>query len=132
MVKVINIFLRISAVFLYAMGFIYILRDQIYPDYKLGRIPWWVTISALLILLLPTFALYLIPSARNYKTALKIIIGIILVPAILITSFNSYDCLLSLSRNAYREGFLYIFSFCLGTISITIGYFMLIFQKKSK
>lgn len=132
MKKAISIFIKLSAIYLWCIGVIFILKDAIYPDFKLGPIPWWVVTFLILISVIPAIALFLIPNSEGYKRIYKILFSILLAPPLLIFSVNTYDCLLCIYQDRYREGIFYISSLSLGTAACLLGYFVLILNSLSK
>ena len=128
MEKFITSFKKSSATVLFIMATIFFVNFQITADLKTGPVSWWFTILLIMVVFIPTVTLFMVPNARNYKKYVKIMMGLVLAPALVIVVVNSYDCFLSLTRNSYRESFLYIFSFFLATVTILLGYLKLLIK----
>lgn len=126
--KFISSFIKSSAIFLFIMATIFFVNFHVTADIKTGPVSWWFTILSIIVVFIPSLTLFMIPNARNYKKYVKIIMVLILAPALVVVMVNSYDWFISLTRGSYREGFLYIFSFFLATVTTLLGYLKLLIK----
>ena len=131
MEKIINIFIRLSAIYLFAVGLFFILKHQLYPDFKFGPTSWWFTVICIIGTIIPATSLFVVPSSKGYKRIYKILIGVVLAPPLIIFSVNTYDCLLNLLRDTYREGLFYFLTLSVGTAACLLGYFVLFFKSNN-
>jgi hypothetical protein len=125
MEKIIHIFIKISAIYLLAVGVFLLLKEQFYPDFKFGPTAWWFTVICIIGAAIPATALFFVPESKGFKRIHKITIGIVIAPPLIIFSVNTYDCLLSVYQDRYREGLFYILSLSVGTAACLLGYFIL-------
>ena len=132
MEKIIHIFIKISAIYLFSVGVFFLLKEQFYPDFKFGPISWWFTVVCIIGAAIPATALFFVPESKGYKRIYKIIIGFVLAPPLIIFSVNTYDCFLTVYQDRYREGLLYILSLSVGTAACLLGYFVLLFKSFNK
>ena len=129
MKKTVKIYIHASAIYLFCVGAFFTLKEQIYPDYKLGQIPWWVALISIIGTAIAASALFFAPNLADYKKRYKFIAGIILFPFLIIFLGNAYDCIIRILQDRYRDGFIYAFSFFIGTVSVILGFYFLIFNK---
>jgi len=123
--KIIPITIQASSIYLYVVGLYFILEDMFYPSYKLGPMPLGLALILAVGAAFPAIALFIVPHTKNYKNIFKVMIAIILAPPLIIFTANTYDCFLLLYQDRYREGFLYISTLTIGTISCLLGYYEL-------
>ena len=126
----ISLIIKVSAIFLFSLGAFFLIKGQVYPEDKLGPLPWGDVILFICIAAVSAFALYLSPNTKNYKVIYKILIGITILPYFIVFMANSFDCYTSLFQNRYRDGLLYISSLSIGAVSCLLGIVALIFNKE--
>ena len=126
MKKVIDILIKICAIYLFSVGLYFIMYEQIHPDYKLGPMPWWSAVVFIVGAAIPATALFFTPNSTNYNRIYQTLIAAILIPPLLIFLANTYDCFRCLYQERYREGPFYIVTLSIGTLSCLLGFFILI------
>lgn len=133
MKKIIEVLIKICAIYLFFVGFYFIINEQIHPDYKLGPMPWWSAVVLIVGAAIPATALFFTPNSTNYRRIYQMLIAVILIPPLLMFLANTYDCFRCLYQDRYREGPFYIVTLSIGTLSCLLGFFRLIsnyFRKK--
>ena len=130
--KLITVFLKLSAVYLWTVGVFHTINERSYfPNFKYDAIPYWFTILSILITAIPAIALFVVPNSINYRRIYKVLLAIVLAPPLYIFSgmaFHYFYDLFVYGVN-FNGGLFYILSLGIGTISCLLGYYILLSKR---